>query len=97
MCYVVVRRPSSVAVMCRRRCRRRQGAEKFFNIKCRKAGLKPAATVVVGTVRALKLHGGQAEKSAIGGVEDVDAVRKGAHRPPPVSSSLRLSGLGAFR
>jgi len=34
------------------------GAEKFFDIKCRKAGLKPAATVLVATVRALKMHGG---------------------------------------
>src|SRR5438309_6871535 len=36
------------------------GAEKFFDIKCRKAGLKPAAAVVVTTVRALKMHGGAA-------------------------------------
>ena len=34
------------------------GAEKFFDIKCRKAGLKPSAAVVVATVRALKMHGG---------------------------------------
>src|SRR5206468_7957800 len=34
------------------------GAEKFFDIKCRKAGLKPDAAVVVATVRALKMHGG---------------------------------------
>jgi formate--tetrahydrofolate ligase len=34
------------------------GAEKFFDIKCRKAGLKPEATVIVATVRALKMHGG---------------------------------------
>jgi len=34
------------------------GAEKFFDIKCRKAGLRPAATVLVATVRALKMHGG---------------------------------------
>src|SRR4029078_5161389 len=34
------------------------GAEKFFDIKCRKAGLHPAATVIVATVRALKMHGG---------------------------------------
>ncbi|QEL25667.1 formate--tetrahydrofolate ligase [Bosea sp. F3-2] len=37
------------------------GAEKFFDIKCRKAGLKPAAAVVVATVRALKMHGGVAK------------------------------------
>ena len=41
------------------------GAEKFFDIKCRKAGLKPAAAVVVATVRALKMHGGVA-KEALG-------------------------------
>ena len=34
------------------------GAEKFFDIKCRKAGLKPAATVIVATVKALKYNGG---------------------------------------
>ena len=34
------------------------GAEKFFDIKCRKAGLTPAAAVIVATVRALKMHGG---------------------------------------
>src|SRR6187402_2145148 len=34
------------------------GAEKFIGIKCRKAGLKPAAVVIVGTIRALKMHGG---------------------------------------
>src|SRR5262249_53777735 len=34
------------------------GAEKFFDIKCRKAGLQPAAAVIVATVRALKMHGG---------------------------------------
>ena len=41
------------------------GAEKFFDIKCRKAGLKPAAAVIVATVRALKMHGGVA-KEALG-------------------------------
>src|SRR6202034_2392466 len=34
------------------------GAEKFFDIKCRKAGLQPAAVVLVATLRALKMHGG---------------------------------------
>ena len=38
------------------------GAEKFFDIKCRKTGLKPSAAVVVATCRALKLHGGADEK-----------------------------------
>ena len=51
------------------------GAEKFFDIKCRKAGLSPAAAVVVGTVRALKMHGG-VTKDALG-VENVEAVRRG--------------------
>ncbi|MFT6367912.1 MAG: formate--tetrahydrofolate ligase, partial [Bacteroidia bacterium] len=51
------------------------GAEKFFNIKCRKSGLRPNAAVVVATVRALKTHGG-VEKDALG-AENVEAVRKG--------------------
>jgi formate--tetrahydrofolate ligase len=52
------------------------GAEKFFDIKCRKAGLKPAAVVIVGTIRALKMHGGIAKEEL--GKENVEAVRKGA-------------------
>lgn len=51
------------------------GAEKFFDIKCRKAGLKPAAAVVVATVRALKMHGGLA-KDALGR-EDLKALEAG--------------------
>ena len=51
------------------------GAEKFFDIKCRKAGLKPAAAVIVATVRALKMHGGVAKGEL--GRENVEAVRKG--------------------
>ena len=51
------------------------GAEKFFNIKCRKSGLRPDAAVIVATVRALKMHGG-VERSALG-VEDVAAVERG--------------------
>ncbi|SIQ65747.1 formate--tetrahydrofolate ligase [Bosea sp. TND4EK4] len=51
------------------------GAEKFFDIKCRKAGLKPAAAVVVATVRALKMHGGLA-RDALGG-EDLKALEAG--------------------
>ena len=38
------------------------GAEKFFNIKCRKAGLSPKLTVIVATAQSLKLHGGVPEK-----------------------------------
>ena len=51
------------------------GAEKFFDIKCRKAGLKPAACAIVATVRALKMNGGVAKADL--GKEDVEAVRKG--------------------
>lgn len=51
------------------------GAEKFFDIKCRKAGLKPAAAVVVATVRALKMHGGLT-KDALGR-EDLKALEAG--------------------
>ena len=51
------------------------GAEKFFDIKCRKAGLKPSAAVVVATVRALKMHGGVARGDL--GDENVEAVRAG--------------------
>lgn len=51
------------------------GAEKFFDIKCRQAELKPAATVIVATVRALKMNGGvpKGDLSA----PNVDAVRRG--------------------
>ncbi|TCP62256.1 formate-tetrahydrofolate ligase [Rhodovulum bhavnagarense] len=51
------------------------GAEKFMNIKCRKAGLSPAAVVVVATIRALKMNGGLG-KDALG-AEDVAAVERG--------------------
>ena len=51
------------------------GAEKFFNIKCRKAGLKPDASVIVATIRALKMHGGVAREDLH--TENVEAVKKG--------------------
>ena len=51
------------------------GAEKFFDIKCRLAGLNPSATVVVATVRALKMHGGVGKDEL--GDENVKAVTKG--------------------
>ncbi len=51
------------------------GAEKFFDIKCRFAGLEPEAAIVVATVRALKMNGG-VKKDALG-KEDVAALRKG--------------------
>lgn len=52
------------------------GAEKFFDIKCRSAGLSPDAAVVVATVRALKMHGGAAKADL--GRPDLDAVRRGS-------------------
>ena len=51
------------------------GAEKFLDIKCRVAGLKPSAVVVVATVRALKMHGGLAKNELNG--EDLTALEKG--------------------
>jgi formate--tetrahydrofolate ligase len=51
------------------------GAEKFFNIKCRKAGLKPDAVVLVATIKALKMHGGVAKTDL--GSEDVPALKDG--------------------
>ena len=51
------------------------GAEKFFDIKCRKAGIAPDAVVLVATLRALKMHGGVALTDL--GRENVDAVRAG--------------------
>ena len=53
------------------------GAEKFFDIKCRKAGLSPSAAVIVATVRALKMHGGVAKGDL--GDENVEAVRAGCN------------------
>ncbi len=51
------------------------GAEKFFDIKCRKAGLKPDAVVLVATVRALKYNGGVAKADL--GTENLEALHKG--------------------
>jgi len=51
------------------------GAEKFLDIKCRMAGLKPSAVVVVATIRALKMHGGKAKNEL--GSEDLAALEKG--------------------
>ncbi|WP_434052435.1 MAG: formate--tetrahydrofolate ligase [Roseibium sp.] len=51
------------------------GAEKFFDIKCRKAGLSPDAVVIVATIKALKMNGGIAKDDL--GTENVDAVVKG--------------------
>ncbi len=51
------------------------GAEKFMNIKCRKAGIAPSCVVVVATVRAMKMNGGVAKADL--GVENVEAVKAG--------------------
>lgn len=51
------------------------GAEKFVDIKCRKAGLKPSACVIVATVKALKYHGGVAKADL--GTENLEALEKG--------------------
>jgi formate--tetrahydrofolate ligase len=51
------------------------GAEKFFDIKCRAAGLSPDAAVIVATTRALKMHGGVAKEDL--NQEDLDALRDG--------------------
>jgi formate--tetrahydrofolate ligase len=77
------------------------GAEKFFNIKSRAGGLKPAVAAVVATVRALKMHGGMAKSELE--KEDVDAVKRGLanlqghvenirkHGVPPVVALNRFS------
>ncbi len=51
------------------------GAEKFFDIKCRKAGLNPAAAVIVATIRAIKMNGGVKKEDL--GKENIEAVKKG--------------------
>jgi len=51
------------------------GAEKFIDIKCRLAGLKPSAVVIVATVRALKMHGGVPKTEL--GAENIEALEKG--------------------
>jgi len=78
------------------------GAEKFFNIKCRLAGYRPSAVVIVATVRALQLHGGAFEFSP--GTrppveefekEDVEAVLAGAPNLAKHIENIRLFGLPA--
>ena len=51
------------------------GAEKFLDIKCRKAGLTPSAVVIVATIRALKMHGGLAKTEL--GAENIEALERG--------------------
>ncbi len=67
------------------------GAEKFFNIKCRKAGLTPSAAVVVATVRALKMHGGVAKENL--GKENIAALAKGFENLARHVENLRKFGM----
>ncbi len=67
------------------------GAEKFFDIKCRKAGLTPSAVVLVATVRALKMHGGVALGAL--GSEDVAAVQAGCANLTRHIENLRMYGV----
>ncbi len=67
------------------------GAEKFFDIKCRIAGLKPAAAVIVATVRALKMHGGVA-KDALG-AESLPALKAGFANLARHIANLRKFGV----
>jgi formate--tetrahydrofolate ligase len=69
------------------------GAEKFFDIKCRKAGLKPAAVVLVATVRALKMHGGVTKENL--GKENVAAVKKGCENMQRHLKNLKKFGVPA--
>jgi formate--tetrahydrofolate ligase len=67
------------------------GAEKFFDIKCRKAGLKPSATVIVATIRALKMHGGVVKDGLK--VENVEAVAKGCDNLKRHIENMRKFGV----
>lgn len=67
------------------------GAEKFLNIKCRQAGLKPGAAVIVATVRALKMHGG-AGKGDLSS-ENVEAVKRGLPNLQRHIENIRKFGL----
>ncbi|GJD29009.1 Formate--tetrahydrofolate ligase [Methylobacterium adhaesivum] len=67
------------------------GAEKFIDIKCRQAGLKPSAVVIVATVRALKMHGGVSKKEL--GSENIDALEKGFANLARHVANVRSFGL----
>jgi formate--tetrahydrofolate ligase len=67
------------------------GGEKFLDIKCRAAGLKPSCAVVVATVRALKMHGG-VPRNALG-PENVEAVKKGTANVARHVENLQKFGL----
>jgi formate--tetrahydrofolate ligase len=70
------------------------GAEKFFDIKCRQAGLAPAAVVIVATVRALKMNGGVAKSDLAR--EDVDSVRRGGANLVRHLENIRQFGVPAL-
>ncbi|WP_448950398.1 formate--tetrahydrofolate ligase [Labrys neptuniae] len=70
------------------------GAEKFFDIKCRKAGLTPAAVVIVATVRALKMHGGVPKDQL--GKENLEALRKGLANLGRHVENVRKFGVSAI-
>ncbi|MBR3311756.1 MAG: formate--tetrahydrofolate ligase [Solobacterium sp.] len=67
------------------------GAEKFFDIKCRTAGLKPSAVVIVTTIRALKMHGGVEIENIY--EENVEAMLKGTQNLEKHIESIRAFGL----
>lgn len=67
------------------------GAEKFFDIKCRAAGLKPDAVVLVATIRALKYNGGVAKADLSS--ENVDALKKGIVNLEKHIENLKLYGV----
>ena len=69
------------------------GAEKFFDIKCRKAGLAPDCAVVVATVRALKMHGGVARRDLA--MENAEAVERGAANLARHVENVRRFGVPA--
>ncbi|MBO0735709.1 MAG: formate--tetrahydrofolate ligase, partial [Alphaproteobacteria bacterium] len=69
------------------------GAEKFFDIKCRKAGIAPDAAVIVATVRALKMHGGVGRDALR--EENVDAVEKGFANLSRHIANIRQFGVPA--
>jgi len=70
------------------------GAEKFFDIKCRKAGLAPKAAVIVATIRALKMNGGVSKKELE--TENVDAVMRGAVNLQRHIENVRSFGVPAI-
>ena len=67
------------------------GAEKFLDIKCRQAGLKPDAVVIVATVRALKMHGGMDKKELAN--ENLEALRKGVENLEKHIENIHSFGL----